>query len=234
MASKDEYYKKIIASLQSEVDSIKSTLETISKRLEVLETNQATPVRRDGSNFNSSKFREEVKGWENEYLSRVRATVSEVCTTVLNNASPDFIIKPQFDKFQEEMKLKLIDIEKRITVSEKNAGDRISLISISRPTYVTERYTGPDQHPVPKPSWFCKYKKEIGLIIGVLIFTLSISLLATIIERDTLKRDNAALRHAIEQLYNSKHRHATTTSTTVESSSSSYGNALTATSEFLT
>lgn len=199
MATKDDYYKKLLNSLQEEIEAIKSVQQAISKRLDALESR---PAPSNGcSKFNTSKFREEVKEWERDYIETIRTNVSEVCTLIFDEATPNMIIKPQFDKFQEDMKIKLTDIEKRITVAEENAGNRISLFTLSRPTYITERYNNPDRHPDPTPSFLEKYKKEIALIVSIAILFITISLFAIATENKTLKQDNAALRNALEQIY---------------------------------
>ena len=199
MATKDDYYKKLLNSLQEEIEAIKSVQHAISKRLDALESRPAPS--NGGSKFNTSKFREEVKEWERDYLETIRTNVSEVCTLIFDEATPNMIIKPQFDKFQEDMKIKLTDIEKRIIIAEENAGNRISLFTLSRPTYITERYNNPDRHPDPTPSFLEKYKKEIALIVSIAILFTTISLFAIATENKTLKQDNAALRNAIEQLH---------------------------------
>ncbi|WP_290393832.1 hypothetical protein [uncultured Duncaniella sp.] len=195
MATKDDYYKKLLTSLQEEIEAIKSVQQAISKRIDALESRPAP------SKFNTSKFREEVNEWECDYLERIRTNVSEVCTLIFDEATPNMIIKPQFDKFQEDMKIRLTDIEKRIIIAEENAGNRISLFTLSRPTYITERYNNPDRHPDPTPSFLEKYKKEIALIVSIAILFITISLFAIATENKTLKQDNAALRNALEQIY---------------------------------
>lgn len=199
MATKDDYYKKLLNSLQEEIEAIKSVQQAISKRLDALES---VPTATDGgTKFNASKFREEVKEWERGYLETIRVNVSEVCTLILDGASSNMLIKPQFDKFQEDMKIKLTDIEKRITIAEENVGNRLSLFSLSRPTYITERYNNPDQPPARSPSFLEKYKKELSLILSTAILFILVTLFAIAAENKTLKQDNAALRHAIEQLH---------------------------------
>lgn len=199
MATKDDYYKKLLNSLQEEIEAIKSVQQAISKRLDALESRPAPS--NGGSKFNTSKFREEVKEWERDYIETIRTNVSEVCTLIFDEATPNMIIKPQFDKFQEDMKIKLTDIEKRIIIAEENAGNRISLFTLSRPTYITERYNNPDRHPDPTSSFLEKYKKEIALIVSIAILFITISLFAIATENKTLKQDNAALRNALEQIY---------------------------------
>ncbi len=199
MATKDDYYKKLLNSLQEEIEAIKSVQQAISKRLDALESRPAPS--NGGSKFNTSKFREEVKEWERDYIETIRTNVSEVCTLIFDEATPNMIIKPQFDKFQEDMKIKLTDIEKRIIIAEENAGNRISLFTLSRPTYITERYNNPDRHPDPMSSFLEKYKKEIALIVSIAILFITISLFAIATENKTLKQDNAALRNALEQIY---------------------------------
>lgn len=195
MATKDDYYKKLLTSLQEEIEAIKSVQQAISKRIDALESRPAP------SKFNTSKFREEVNEWECDCLERIRTNVSEVCTLIFDEATPNMIIKPQFDKFQEDMKIRLTDIEKRITVAEKNAGSRLSLFTLSRPTYITERYNNPDQPPARSPSFLEKYKKELSLILSTAILFILVTLFAIAAENKTLKQDNAALRHALEQIY---------------------------------
>ena len=199
MATKDDYYKKLLTSLQEEIEAIKNMQQAISKRLDALESRPAPS--NGGSKFNTSKFREEVKEWERDYIETIRTNVSEVCTLIFDEATPNMIIKPQFDKFQEDMKIKLTDIEKRITVAEENAGSRLSLFTLSRPTYITERYNNPDQPPARSPSFLEKYKKELSLILSTAILFILVTLFAIAAENKTLKQDNAALRHAIEQLH---------------------------------
>lgn len=203
MATKDDYYKKLLTSLQEEIEAIKSTQQAIAKRLDALESRPLAS--NGGSKFNTSKFREEVKEWERDYLETIRTNVSEVCTLIFDEATPNMINKPQFDKFQEDMKIRLTDIEKRITIAEENAGNRLSLFTLSRPTYITERYNNPDRHPDPTPSFFEKYKKELSLILSTAILFILVSLFAIATENKTLKQDNAALRNAIEQLHSASH-----------------------------
>lgn len=202
MATKDDYYKKLLTSLQEEIEAIKNVQQAISQRLDALESRPTAS--NGGTKFNTSKFREEIKEWERDYLETIRANVSEVCTLIFDEATPNMIIKPQFDKFQEDMKIRLTNIEKRITLAEENAGNRLSLFTLSRPTYITERYNNPDQPPARTPSFLEKYKKELSLIVSVAIIFILVSLFAIAAENKTLKQDNAALRHAIEQIYSDK------------------------------
>lgn len=199
MATKDDYYKKLLTSLQEEIEAIKSVQQALAKRLDALESRPAPS--NSGSKFNTSKFRDEVKEWERDYLETIRTNVSEVCALIFDEATPNMIIKPQFDKFQEDMKIRLTNIEKRITIAEENAGNRLSLFTLSRPTYITQRYNNPDQPPPRSPSFLEKYKKELSLILSVGILFILVSLFAIAAENKTLKQDNAALRHAIEQLH---------------------------------
>lgn len=199
MATKDDYYKKLLTSLQEEIEAIKSMQQAISRRLDALESRPS--LSNGDSKFNTSRFREEVKEWERDYIETIRSNVSEVCTLIFNEATPNMIIKPQFDKFQEDMKIRLTDIEKRITLAEKNADSRLSLFTLSRPTYITQRYINPDRHPDPTPSFLEKYKKELSLIISTAILFILVTLFAITTENKTLRQNNAALRHALEQIH---------------------------------
>ena len=208
MASKDEYYQKVIATLQSDIKGVQQDLQKLSKRLEALESMSSIHKTESNPSFNHKQFMAELKEWANKHNNAIRDLVVNMFVISWNKAYSDITTKSQFTQYQEEMKLKLIDIEERITTTEKNAGHRISLFTLSRPTYVTEHYNGPDRHPIHKASFLSKYIKEISLFIGVIIFTLSICLLAIINEKDTLQRDNTSLRNALEQLYKSEHNHS--------------------------
>ncbi|MDE6860395.1 MAG: hypothetical protein K2J65_08290 [Duncaniella sp.] len=140
MATKDEYYQKILASQQSEITSLKTTLAELGKELEslkesVAETTEPTPNPQPKRVY-----------YESDEIKKFMQRVSDMCDSRIQQREallPDrFVGKTDFEKFRKSINEKFIssiaftkyqeEIDTRLKSVEEKAGQGISLMAINR------------------------------------------------------------------------------------------------------
>ena len=109
MATKDEYYQKILASQQSEITSLKTALAELGKELEslkesVAETAEPTPNPQPKRVY-----------YESDEIKKFMQRVSDVCDSRIQQRewyhSDRFVGKPDFEKFRKSINEKFISSE---------------------------------------------------------------------------------------------------------------------------
>ena len=99
MASKDEYYQKVIATLQSDIKGVQQDLQKLSKRLEALESMSSIHKTESNPSFNHKHFMAELKEWANKHNNAIRDLVVNMFVISWNKAYPDLTTKSQFTQY---------------------------------------------------------------------------------------------------------------------------------------
>ena len=140
MATKDEYYQKILASQQAEITSLKTTLAELGKELESLKTSVAETPRPAPTTKPKRVY------YESDEIMKFMQRVSDVCDSrILQREAllPDrFVGKQDFEKFQKSINEKFIsseaftkyqeELDSQLKTVEEKAGQGVSLMSINR------------------------------------------------------------------------------------------------------
>lgn len=140
MATKDEYYKKILASQQAEITSLKTALEDLGKELESLkesitETPEPAPTPHPKRVY-----------YESDEIKKFMQRVSDVCDYNIQQReallSDRFAGKQDFEEFRKSINEELIssetftkyqeELDTRLKAIEEKAGQGVSLMSINR------------------------------------------------------------------------------------------------------
>ncbi len=141
MASKDEYYQRIIASLQADITSqnsaisdLKSTVERQQKEVETLKASQAPPQQ-------SSEPQQKRISTENLLLA-VKRVCDDVILTHYEQLPTWFVARQEFESYRKsaEQKFLLADtftsyqksLETRLKSIEEKLGCHYSLLTINR------------------------------------------------------------------------------------------------------
>ena len=140
MATKDEYYQKILASQQAEIISLKTALADMRKELESLKTSVAETTKPTPNPHPKRVY------YEADEIKKFMQRVSDVCDSRIQQREallPDrFVGKPDFEKFSKLIDEKFISSEAftkyqeelytRLKAVEEKAGQGISLMAINR------------------------------------------------------------------------------------------------------
>ena len=140
MATKDEYYQKILASQQAEITSLKTALADLDKEVEslkesIVETSRPVPTTKPKRVY-----------YESDEIKKFMQRVSDVCDSRIQQCEallPDrFVGKPEFEKFRKSINEKFIssetftkyqeELDTRLKAVEEKAGQGISLMAINR------------------------------------------------------------------------------------------------------
>ena len=140
MATKDEYYQKILASQQAEITSLKTALADLDKELESLKASVADTTRPAPTPQPQRVY------YESDEFKKFMQRVSDVCDYRIQQREallPDrFVGKPDFEKFRKSINEKFIssetltkyqeEIDTRLKAVEEKARQGISLMAINR------------------------------------------------------------------------------------------------------
>lgn len=140
MATKDEYYQKILASQQAEITSLKTALADLGKELESLkesisETPEPAPTPQPEHVY-----------YESDEIKKVMQRVSDLCDYKIQQReallSDRFAGKHDFEKFSKSLDEKFIssaaftkyqkELDSQFKAIEEKAGQGISLMAINR------------------------------------------------------------------------------------------------------
>lgn len=140
MATKDEYYQKILASQQAEITSLKTALADLDKEVEslkesIVETSRPVPTTKPKRVY-----------YESDEIKKFMQRVSDVCDSRIQQCEallPDrFVGKPEFEKFRKSINEKFIssetftkyqeELDTRLKAVEEKAEQGISLMAINR------------------------------------------------------------------------------------------------------
>ncbi len=141
MASKDEYYQRIIASLQADIKSqnsaisdLKTTVERQQKEIEALKASQVSPQQ-------SSEPQQKWITTENLLLA-VKRVCDDVILTHYEQLPTWFADRQEFEHFCKSSELKFLSAdtftsyqksqEKRLKSIEEKLGSHYSLLTINR------------------------------------------------------------------------------------------------------
>ena len=140
MATKDEYYQKILASQQAEITSLKTALADLDKEIESLKESIAETPRPAPTTKPKHVY------YESDEIMKFMQRVSDVCDYRIQQCEallPDrFVGKTDFEKFRKSINEKFIssvaftkyqeELDTRLKAVEEKAGQGISLMSINR------------------------------------------------------------------------------------------------------
>ncbi len=141
MASKDEYYQRIIASLQADIKSqnsaisdLKSTVERQQKEIETLKASQAPPQQ-------SSEPQQKRISTENLLLA-VKRVCDDVILTHYEQLPTWFVARQEFESYRKSAEQKFLSadtftsyqksLETRLKSIEEKLGCHYSLLTINR------------------------------------------------------------------------------------------------------
>ncbi len=141
MASKDEYYQRIIASLQADIKSqnsaisdLKSTVERQQKEIEALKTSQNVPQQ-------SSEPQQKRISTENLLLA-VKRVCDDVILTHYEQLPTWFVARQEFESYRKSSDKKFLSVdiftsyqktlETRLKSIEARLGSHYSLLTINR------------------------------------------------------------------------------------------------------
>ena len=130
MATKDEYYQKILASQQAEITSLKTALADLDKELESLKVSAAETTRPAPTPQPQRVY------YESDEFKKFMQRVADVCDYRIQQREallPDrFVGKPDFEKLRKSTNEKFIssetftkyqeEIDTRLKVVEEKAG----------------------------------------------------------------------------------------------------------------
>ena len=140
MATKDEYYQKILASQQAEITSLKTAFAGMRKELESLKASVAVSPRPAQTTKPKRVY------YERDEIMKFMQRVSDVCDSRIQQREallPDrFVGKQDFEKFSKSIDEKFIssetftkyqeELDTRLKAVEEKAGQGISLMAINR------------------------------------------------------------------------------------------------------
>lgn len=140
MATKDEYYQKILASQQAEITSLKTALAYLGKEIESLKESIAETPRPAPTTKPKHVY------YESDEIMKFMQRVSDVCDSRIQQREallPDrFVGKQDFEKFQKSINEKFIsseaftkyqeELDSQLKTVEEKAGQGVSLMSINR------------------------------------------------------------------------------------------------------
>lgn len=141
MASKDEYYQRIIASLQADIklqnsaiSDLKSTVERQQKEIEALKASQVVPQQ-------SPEPQQKKISTENLLLA-VKRVCDDVILTHYEQLPPRFVDRQQFESYRKSAEQKFLSantfsdykksLETRLKSIEARLGSHYSLLTINR------------------------------------------------------------------------------------------------------
>ncbi len=141
MASKDEYYQRIIASLQADIKSqnsaisdLKSTVERQQKEIEALKASQVPPQQSSESHL----FRLNVE----KLLVEVKRVCDQAILTNYDHLPTMFADRQEFESYRKSSDQKFLSVEtftsyqksqeKRLKSIEARLGNHYSLLTINR------------------------------------------------------------------------------------------------------
>ena len=140
MATKDEYYQKILASQQAEITSLKTVLADLDKEIESLKESIAETPRPAPTTKPKHVY------YESDEIMKFMQRVSDVCDSRIQQREallPDrFVGKQDFEKFSKSIDEKFIssatftkyqeELDTRLKAVEEKSGQGISLMAINR------------------------------------------------------------------------------------------------------
>ena len=140
MATKDDYYQKVLASQQAEITSLKTALADLGKELESLKesitkTPEPAPTPQPKHVY-----------YESDEIEKFMQRISYVCDHRIQQRdtllSDRFVGKQEFEKFRKSINEKFIssetftkyqkELDTRLKAVEEKAGQGISLMAINR------------------------------------------------------------------------------------------------------
>ena len=142
MATKDDYYQKIIASQQAEITSLKSGIANLTQELDAL---KASIEGTTNANEDVNKTEKDID-FSSDQMKRFIKYVNDFCESICQehdaSLSDRFAGKQDFEKFRKTINEKLIssetftkyqkELDIRLKAIEEKAGQGISLMSINR------------------------------------------------------------------------------------------------------
>ena len=142
MATKDEYYQKILASQQAEITSLKSGIANLTQKLDAL---KASIEGATNTNEAVNKTEKDID-YSSDQVKRFFKYVNDYCESICQehdaSVSQRFVGKQDFEKFRKSINEKLFspetftkyqeELDTRLKAIEEKAGQGISLMAVNR------------------------------------------------------------------------------------------------------
>ena len=196
MPSKEEFYEKIITSLQSDITKINTELSGIKKKIGTIEGNQKATVKPiSATNSNSMKFdKEELK---KELLNYIDSKiVSQQKTMTSNNGSVSLETLKKVKEYNEIIIQNLREEYERRFIRIENCAKHKPLISL---THIHKHFEGSKyKFTYDDDGFWIKWKNEILWSLLVFFLTAAFVMVCLFIYNNHLKTENSLLQDKIE------------------------------------
>ncbi len=200
MASKDEYYQRIISSLQSDITQLKSALAEQQQEIESLKASLSGPQSPTISKSAYIDF--------NTLLSQMKEVCDDTLHHNLELLPGLYADKEEFEKYQQTANNNFEtfkeSVETRVKTIENKLRHHNALFAVNHHTHIHKPGTGPDQHPPTTPTFWENWRNVILGIIGAAVFAGCFLLLNTINDNLHLREEKQLLYNTIELLQQPK------------------------------
>lgn len=204
MASKTEYYDRIISSLQSDIEELRNTTSKLGKEIEIHKLNREDQQ----SNLNEEYIQNKLTNFSYRIADKFKETI------MINFSKlPDwFLSKDDFAEYKKNVEKQYTSADAFRTYCKKQDEELKSLerkLNRRRFTLFTHNthfeipYTGPDRHPPLPPTIWQKYRTEIIYFVVTLIMTAALAITYLINDNLHLRREQR-LQQTIELINQSK------------------------------
>ena len=142
MATKDDYYQKILASQQAEITSLKSSITNLTQEIDALKASIEGTTNTNEDVNKTGKDKDNGSDQEKRLFKYVNDFCESICQEHDASLSDRFAGKKDFEKFRKSINEKLIssetftkyqeELDTRLKAVEERAGQGISLMAINR------------------------------------------------------------------------------------------------------
>ena len=195
MTSKEEFYEKIISSLQSDITKINTELSGIKKKIGTIEGNQKTTVAPSSTTNSDSKMinKEELK---KELLSYIDSKiVSQQKTMASNNGSVSLETLKKVKEYNEIIIQNLREEYERRFIRIENCSKHKPLISL---TQIHKHFEGSKyKSTYDDDGFWVRWKNEILWTLLVFFLTAAFMIVCALNENKHLKIEKDLLQQKI-------------------------------------
>lgn len=196
MASKDEYYQKIITTLQSDITQLKSALTEQQLEIESLKISL--------SDHQLPTISKPTDADINTLLSQVKEMCDDTVRRIFELLPGLYANKEEFEKYRQtagnNFETFKKSLETRLKTIEEKLSHRNALFAVNHHTHIHKSGTGPDQHPPTTPTFWANWRNVILCIVGAAVFAGCFLLLNTINDNRHLREEKQLLYNTIELL----------------------------------
>ena len=196
MPSKEEFYEKIISSLQSDIAKVNTELSGLKKKISTIEGNQKTALTpSNATNSDSMKFdKEELKKELLNYIDN--KIVSQQKTMVSNNGTVSLESLKKVKEHNEIIIQNLREEYERRFIRIENCAKHKPFISL---THIHKHFEGNKyKSSYDDDGFLVKWKNEILWTLLVFFLTAAFVMVCLLIDNTHLKTEINMLQEKIE------------------------------------